>query len=164
MRMLSHRRRAVAPPVLALLAVLTAAGCASSDEAATAAVPSPDAATTALCHHLDRLLPRRVDGLRRADPTPQSALTAGWGDPAIILRCGVPRPAKMNDPEANGIEVDGVGWLQEQRDDGSFRFTTTLRKAYVEVTLPKQRTSHGLAPLTYLAAAVKKTIPHGVAG
>ena len=108
-------------------------------------------------------VPAKVDGQDRRDPEPASALTAGWGDPAIILRCGVQRPSKMDDPEADGVEVNGVGWLLEKQDDGSFRFTTTLRKAYVEVTIPKQRTGNGMAPLVDLAPAVKKTIPEGIA-
>lgn len=149
---------------LALLALLiTAVGCSSGDDSATAAVPSPNATVTKLCRNLDEELPRTVDGLDREDPRPASELTAGWGSPAIILRCGVPRPAAMDDPEADGVEVDGVGWLMQQQDDGSFRFTTTLRLAYVEVTIPAERSAHGMAPLVSLAPAIRKTIPEGVA-
>ncbi|MEU7059614.1 DUF3515 domain-containing protein [Streptomyces sp. NPDC046197] len=158
----SLRHRLIGLPVLAVL--ITAAGCSSADDSATAAVPSPDATVTKLCRNLDRALPRTVDGLGRQDPEPASALTAGWGSPAIILRCGVPRPAEMNNPEADGAEVNGVGWLLQKQGDGSFRFTTTLRKAYVEVTIPAGRTAHGMAPLVSLAPAVKKTIPEGIAG
>lgn len=118
---------------------------------------------TKLCRNLDKVLPSKADGLERRDPEPASALTAGWGDPAIILRCGVERPAQMSDPEADGVEVDGVGWLLQKRTDGSFRFTTTLRTAYVEVTIPKARTARGMAPLVDLAPAVKKAIPEGIA-
>ncbi|WNM30485.1 DUF3515 domain-containing protein [Streptomyces sp. Li-HN-5-11] len=157
----SFRHRLLGLPVLAVL--ITATGCSSSDDSATVAVPSPDAAVTKLCRNLDRALPKKVDGLSRKDPRPASVLTAGWGSPAIILRCGVPRPAKMNDPEADGAEVNGVGWLLQKQGDGSFRFTTTLRLAYVEVTIPAQRTGHGVAPLVDLAPAVKKAIPEGIA-
>ncbi|CQR61556.1 DUF3515 domain-containing protein [Streptomyces leeuwenhoekii] len=157
-----HRHRFVlAPPALGLL--LAAAGCSSADGSASAAVPSPGADATRLCRNLDAELPSKVDGLSREDPEPRSALTAGWGNPVIILRCGVPRPAEMSDPEADGVEVDGVGWLLQKRKDGSFRFTTTLRKAYAEVTLPKERAGDGLAPLVDLAPAVKKAIPEGIA-
>jgi hypothetical protein len=148
----------------ALAAVLiTATGCSSADDSARAVVPGPGAKVTKLCQNLDRTLPSEVDGRDRRDPEPASALTAGWGDPAIILRCGVERPAEMSDPEADGVEADGVGWLLQKRADGSFRFTTTLRKAYVEVTIPKDRTADGLAPLVDLAPAVKKAIPEGIA-
>jgi hypothetical protein len=157
----SFRHRLLGLPVLAVL--ITAVGCSSSDDSAAVAVPTPDAAVTKLCRNLDRVLPQKVDGLSRKDPQPASALTAGWGSPAIILRCGVPRPAAMNDPEADGAEVDGVGWLLQKQGDGSFRFTTTLRLAYVEVTVPAERSGNGVAPLVSLAPAVKKAIPEGVA-
>ncbi|MFI9647982.1 DUF3515 domain-containing protein [Streptomyces sp. NPDC052040] len=159
--MSTFRPRSAGLPVLALL--IAAVGCSRSDGGPSAAVPSPDAKVARLCGNLDKVLPQKVDGLGRNDPEPRSALTAGWGSPAIILRCGVPRPTEMDDPEADGMDVDGVGWLLQKRDDGSFRFTTTLRRAYVEVTLPKERTDHGVAPLVSLAPAVKKAIPEGIA-
>ncbi|MEU8654053.1 DUF3515 domain-containing protein [Streptomyces sp. NPDC048737] len=153
-------RPAVLPP-LALL--LVAVGCSSADGDVSAVVPSPSATVTELCRNLDRTLPSSVDDQHRRDPSPASALTAGWGNPAIILRCGVERPAEMSNTEADGVEVNGVGWLLQKRDDGSFRFTTALRTAYVEVTIPEERTADGLAPLVDLAPAVKKAIPEGIA-
>ncbi|WP_020138722.1 DUF3515 domain-containing protein [Streptomyces sp. 351MFTsu5.1] len=159
--MIYFRRRLIGLP--ALLTLITLAGCSSADDGARAAVPSPGTEVTGLCENLDKALPSKVDGQDRRDPEPASALTAGWGDPAIILRCGVQRPSKMDDPEADGVEVNGVGWLLEKQDDGSFRFTTTLRKAYVEVTIPAKRTGNGMAPLVDLAPAVKKAIPAGIA-
>ena len=164
-----HRHRTVPAvhtvfglPVLAAV-LITATGCSSADDNARAAVPGPGAEVTELCRNLDKTLPSEVDGQDRRDPEPASALTAGWGDPAIILRCGVARPAKMNDPEADGVEVDGVGWLLQKQDDGSFRFTSTLRKAYVEVRIPAKRTGGGMAPLVDVAPAIKKAIPAGIA-
>ena len=154
-----HRLRRL--PALALL--IAAAGCSSADDSASAAVPSPDAKVTKLCQNLDKALPSKVDGLSREDPEPASALTAGWGNPLIILRCGVQRPAEMDDPQADGVEVDGVGWQLQKQDDGSFRFTTVLRTAYVEVTIPQERAEDGMAPLVDLAPAVKKAIPEGIA-
>ncbi|CAM5670491.1 DUF3515 domain-containing protein [Streptomyces aurantiogriseus] len=155
------RHRPIVLPPLALL--LAAVGCSSADGDASAAVPSPSATVTKLCRNLDEALPSDVDDLDRRDPSPASALTAGWGNPAIILRCGVERPAKMSDPEADGVEVNDVGWLLEKQENGSFRFTTALRRAYVEVTIPEDRTADGMAPLVDLAAAIKKAIPKGIA-
>ncbi|MFJ4619377.1 DUF3515 domain-containing protein [Streptomyces sp. NPDC088812] len=155
------RHRPVVAPSLALL--LAAVGCSSADGDASAAVPSPSAPVTELCRNLDKALPSEVDDLGRRDPSPTSPLTAGWGNPAIILRCGVERPAEMSDEQADGVEVDGVGWLLEKQENGSFRFTTTLRRAYVEVTIPEDRTGNGMAPLVDLAAPVKKAIPEGIA-
>lgn len=146
------------PLVLSAAALLVAAaGCSSSDASASVAVPSPPAAEAALCRALDRALPQSVAGQERQDPEPASELTAGWGDAAIVLRCGVPRPERMSDPQAQGVEVNGVNWLLEERDDGP-RFTTTYRKTYVEVTLGKQYL-HDASPLTDLAGPVEKTVP-----
>ncbi|MET7360772.1 DUF3515 domain-containing protein [Streptomyces sp. NPDC005562] len=148
------------------LALLITTACSSTDDGASVAVPSPDAKAAGLCRDLHARLPREVDGLERTDPAPKSDLTAGWGDPAIILRCGVPRPPEMIDPDyaaKNGVKVNGVAWLLQKRDDGSYTFTTGARLAYVEVTLPEERAGDGLGPLTDFAAPVKKTIPTGIA-
>ncbi|MDN0199668.1 DUF3515 domain-containing protein [Streptomyces sp. S.PNR 29] len=163
----SYRHRLLGLPALVLL--ITAAGCSSADDSGSAAVPSPDTKVTKLCRNLDKVLPAKVDDVSRDDPEPASALTAGWGSPAIILRCGVPRPPKMidpkvaegGDPDALAGGVNGVDWLMEKQDDGAYRFTTANRLAYVEVTVPKGRDTSGV--LVDLAPAVKKAIPEGIA-
>ncbi|MEU0038708.1 MULTISPECIES: DUF3515 domain-containing protein [unclassified Streptomyces] len=149
-------------PVLALL--ISTTGCSSADDGASAVVPGPDAKVSALCQNLDEALPKKVDGLDRNDPEPRSALTAGWGSPAIILRCGVERPSKMSDEDALSGEVNGVGWLMEKQSDGAYRFTSSLRRAYVEVSVPKKWAQRdGSAALVDLAAPIKKAIPAGIA-
>ncbi|MET7295461.1 DUF3515 domain-containing protein [Streptomyces griseoloalbus] len=163
----SFRHRRTVLPALAVL--ITAAGCSSADDSASAAVPSPDAKVTKLCQNLDKALPATVDGESRDDPAPASELTAGWGGVAIILRCGVGRPPKMADPKvANGRDADavpggvnGVDWLMEKRDGDTYRFTTANREAYVEVEVTDGRDSTGV--LIDLAPAVKKAIPEGIA-
>ncbi|MET8026670.1 DUF3515 domain-containing protein [Streptomyces avermitilis] len=148
-------------PVLALL--IAATGCSSADGNTSATVPSPDAKVTELCQNLDKVLPNKVDGLERKDPEPRSALTAGWGSPAIILRCGVERPAEMLDPKASTTEVNGVGWLVQEHDDGSYVFTTSLRRAYVEIRLSAGQATKGAGSLVDLAKPIKKAIPEGIA-
>ncbi|MER7572854.1 DUF3515 domain-containing protein [Streptomyces sp. NPDC126514] len=163
----SLRHRLIGLPALVLS--ITVAGCSSADDSGSAAVPSPGARTTELCQNLDKVLPSKVAGESRRDPEPASALTAGWGNPEIILRCGVPRPPKMTDPEvAEGRDpdavaggVNGVEWLMEERDGGAYRFTCANRRAYVEVTVPDGVDRS--AVLIDLAPAVKKAIPEGIA-
>ncbi|WP_151483849.1 DUF3515 domain-containing protein [Streptomyces albicerus] len=147
----------------ALVLLIAATGCSSADDNAPTAVPSPGAKVTKLCQNLDKSLPRKVDGLDREDPEPRSALTAGWGSPAIILRCGVRRPAEMLDPKASSTVVNGVGWLVQEQDDGAYVFTSSLRLAYVEVQLSKDQAKKGAGALVDLAAPVKKAIPEGIA-
>lgn len=162
-----RHRILIGPPALVLL--ITTAGCSSADDNASAAVPSPGPQAVKLCRNLDKALPAKLDGLSREDPEPASVLTAGWGSPAIILRCGVERPPKMidpkvaegGDPDAVAGGVNGVDWLMEKQDDGAYRFTTANRSAYVEVMVPKGRDSTGV--LVDLAPAVKKAIPEGIA-
>lgn len=158
-----HFRHRLLGPSAALL-LLAVAGCSSTDAAATITVPTPTEKTAALCASLDGELPKDVAGHERRDPQPQSELTAAWGDSAIVLRCGTPRPAKMTDPGEDGVSVDDVAWLVEKQQDGGYRFTTGLRLAYVEVTLDAETAEkHGSGPLTAFAGPVKKTIPEGVA-
>ncbi|MEV8595598.1 DUF3515 domain-containing protein [Streptomyces sp. NPDC052012] len=163
----SFRHRHAVLPALAVL--ITVAGCSSADDDASAAVPSPDAKVTELCQNLDKALPATVDGESRDDPEPASALTAGWGGEAIILRCGVERPPKMADPKvADGHDpdampggVNGVDWLMEKQDDDTYRFTTANREAYVEISVTDGRDSTGV--LIDLAPGIKKAIPEGIA-
>lgn len=154
------RRFALLPAAAALLAL---AGCTSSADA-TRPVPQPPQKAAELCRALQDDLPRQVDGLDRNESEPASEFAADWGDPAVQLRCGVPRPEILTpgsdhyNPTAEGVEVNGVLWLPEELEDG-YRFTTTLRKAYVEVTVPRKYEPE-VNPLTDLAKAVKGTIPN----
>jgi len=79
-------------------------------------------------------LPGRVDGQTRVDRTPESLLTAAWGDPAIVVRCGVATPEALQ-PTSQLVTVDGIDWLPENLASG-YRFTTVGRLANVEVTVP----------------------------
>ncbi|HWU11791.1 MAG TPA: DUF3515 domain-containing protein [Streptomyces sp.] len=150
------RSRVLAPS--AALFVLAAAGCSSGGAQPSVTVPAPSPEAAGYCGKLHEALPETVAGLERSDPSPDSELTAGWGDGAIVLRCGVPRPAKMDDPQSDAVDADGVNWLLEQRDDAGPRFTTTYRKAYVEVTLGTEY-AHDITPLSAFAVPVRKTVP-----
>ncbi|MDF6018571.1 DUF3515 domain-containing protein [Streptomyces sp. JH34] len=149
------RRSLVLAPSAALL-VLIVAGCSGGGP--SVAVPTPSSEAAGYCEELHEELPETVDDLERSDPSPESDLTAGWGDGAIVLRCGVPRPARMDDSQSKAVDADGVNWLLEQRDDAGPRFTTTYRKAYVEVTLGSEY-AHDITPLSAFAGPVRKTVP-----
>ncbi|MGW2861367.1 DUF3515 domain-containing protein [Streptomyces sp. NPDC001205] len=160
---LSRRRPLLVLPAVAVS--LAAAGCSSTDAPAAITVPTPPAKVASQCAALHKLLPAKVSGLDRNDPSPTSDLTAGWGDgPAIVLRCGVPKPAAMSDPQKsqNGVELSGVTWLPERLADGGYRATTALREAYVEVTVAAKYGSE-IGALNEFGDAVKKAIPEGIA-
>jgi hypothetical protein len=101
-------------------------------------------------HHA---LPEQVDGRDRRDTEPASDRTAAWGNPALVLRCGVPRPAGLS-PTSEVIEVNGVGWFLAERK-AAYVFTTVGRRTYVEVRVPASTPrEQATAPLADLAEAV----------
>ncbi|MFJ2194808.1 DUF3515 domain-containing protein [Streptomyces violaceusniger] len=158
----AHRSltRRLVPLALALVPIAGCSFIGDSDGSVALAVPSPSAQAAAVCRALHKELPSTVDGLKRGTAEPASDYTAVWGDPAVQLRCGVPRPAAMSST-TESAEVNGVAWLPEKQKDG-YRFTTVLRRAYVEVTVPRKYAPEINALLDF-AKAVKKTVPKGVA-
>jgi hypothetical protein len=118
--------------------------------------PVPPAEVAAACAALPAALPEQVESQSRRPTSPASSLTAAWGDPAIVLRCGVPRPAAL-EPTSEVVEVNGVEWFGEPTADG-YVFTTTGRVANVEVRVPNAYAPE-VNPLTDLAAAVTENIP-----
>ncbi|MFD6359453.1 DUF3515 domain-containing protein [Streptomyces roseolus] len=151
----SHRPLGLLAAAAVLLPAVT--GCSSGAQASVR-VPTPPAAEAALCRALAKELPDSVAGQERSDPSPDSELTAGWGDGAIVLRCGVDRPEKMSDPQAQGVSAEGVRWMLEQPEQGGPRFTSVYRKTYVEVALD-ERYAHDIGPLVDLAGPVDRTVP-----
>jgi hypothetical protein len=118
--------------------------------------PTPDAASAAACAKVVAELPSTVASQPTADHTPTSPLTQAWGDPPIVLRCGVAAPAALR-PDSQLVTVNGVDWLPEQTDAG-YRFTTVGRIANVEVTVPTAYAPEGAA-LVDVAGAVRSLDP-----
>jgi hypothetical protein len=135
------------PAALASVAVLglTLAGCGGAAEVQAA----PDAGDTACTALLERL-PDTVLDRTRTDLAVTGAAT--WGDPAIVLRCGVPAPG----PSSNCLEANGVDWIYSETKD-VFRFVTHDRIPAVEVTVPTS-VDRSAAPgaLVDLVTAVKR--------
>lgn len=132
-------------------------GCSGPVEVAATA---PGTEATATCSRLLDALPDTVDDQSRRAVTPEDALAAAWGDPAIVLRCGVDRPDAMT-PDAQLFEVDGLGWLPEQLT-GGYVFTTSGRTVYVEVTVPDDYAPEVNAVVD-LGGVVAATVPETAA-
>ncbi|MFD7510559.1 DUF3515 domain-containing protein [Streptomyces sp. NPDC059853] len=147
--------------------LLALAGCAAADGAEGApsvVAPSPDAAAAEVCDALDAALPERVEGGERADGDGIPPYAALWGDPAIVLRCGVPLPLVLTpgeesyDPLADAVDVNGVSWLLEDAPGGGKLFTTTHRTVNVEVSVPAAYAPE-VNPLVDLAEAIAGQVP-----
>lgn len=77
---------------------------------------------------------------------------AQWGDPPIVLRCGVPAPGPTTD---RCLTIDDVDWVLVD-EKGDFRFVTYGREPAVEVTVPAAAgRTNAPSALVDLAAAVK---------
>ncbi|MFC4493966.1 DUF3515 domain-containing protein [Streptomyces ovatisporus] len=147
-------------PFAVAVAALAVAGCSGEEGPAA---PSPSGKAAATCRSLHDRLPEHVDGQERITLDPASKYTAAWGDPAIELRCGVPRPEKLSpgsehyNPTAEAVEVNGVSWLLEKREEG-YRFTTIGRAANVELTVPEDHAPE-IDALPDLAKSVRTSVP-----
>jgi hypothetical protein len=107
------------------------------------------------CARLHHALPDAADGRDRRDTEPASVRTAAWGDPPVVLRCGVPRPPGLT-ATSEVVEVNGVGWFLTERPRG-FVFTTVGRTTYVEVRVPAGTPrEQATGPLVDLAEAVSE--------
>jgi hypothetical protein len=111
--------RALIPALL-----LGAAGCGSD-----LPKPGPEAGSAACTALLERL-PERVLDRQRTDLDVAGA--AAWGDPAIVLRCGVQPTGPTSDP---CLDAGGLDWTFTETKE-HFRFITYGREPAVEVTLP----------------------------
>jgi hypothetical protein len=142
-----------------LLAGTVLGGCGDGSPSATeVSPPTPVARTASFCERLARALPARVDGRRPTRVTPSSPLTAGWGAPPVVLRCGVPPPRGLT-RSSRLIEVDGLSWFLRETDD-AFVFTTADRVANVEVRVPSSvPREEATAPLVDLARPVLESLP-----
>ncbi len=121
--------------------------------------PELTGATEQACADLKKELPATVDGADRRAVEPSDAPAAAWGDPAIVLRCGVAMP-KAFDKFSACQETNGIGWfIPEEQMTGapaSVTMTTIGRDVNVEVTLPAEHWPPANA-MVDLARAIKKT-------
>jgi Protein of unknown function (DUF3515) len=122
------------------------AGCGASGAAVQVDTPTLAGTAAAQCARVIKALPSTLDDQDRRDVAPAGAagMSAAWGDPAIVLRCGVPRPAALRRTSFCFV-VNRVGWLATQDGEalpmtrpvpGTVDFTTIGRSVYVELSVP----------------------------
>jgi hypothetical protein len=96
--------------------------------------PVPNEIAQPICTAVMTDLPAKVlDESRRTVKPGQ--LSAAWGRPAIVLRCGVDKPPGLS-ATSQCFEVNGVGWFAEEAN-GGYLFTTIGRPAFIELAVPK---------------------------
>lgn len=146
-------------PALLLALALGCVGTLGACSDGTVTVPTPTPSTTAVsqaCDELDASLPETLAGQTSRTTSPDSPLTAAWGDPAITLTCGVPQPSALR-ATSQVVSVNGVTWFPEQLTAG-YRFTTVGRTADVQVDVPDHYAPEA-GVLTDIAGALKAADP-----
>ncbi|WP_408896168.1 DUF3515 family protein [Nocardioides sp. R1-1] len=145
-------------PLAALLALpLALAGCTGPVEVDVPELPDADRAA---CAAFAADLPDTLADEERVDIEPADAPAAAYGDPAIVVRCGVARPEGF-DLTAACESADGVGYYipDEQYDDQGLDLTLTAAgyRPRVEVSIPaRYRPNAGPAAMAALAPLVKR--------
>jgi Protein of unknown function (DUF3515) len=153
----------VGATLVGILAAALLAACSGGSAGPLAvAAPSPARQVAVFCDRLHDALPKGLDGRPRAPVSPKSPLTAAWGDPAVVLRCGVAKPRALR-PTSDLIKINGVSWFLDESHD-VYVFTTYDRVAYVEVRVPTSvPREQATAPLVDLARPVITSVPSTVA-
>jgi Protein of unknown function (DUF3515) len=148
------------PLALACTVVVLVGSWSSADDRVE--VPRPSGRAAGYCQALAAALPGELLGHARRDPSPASPYVAAWGgSPRTVLRCGIDRPEELDGEHAKDWSptVDDVTWWSQKLSDGGYRFVTTMRAAYVEVTVPAGAARNPFDPAAALTAAVKANIP-----
>ena len=128
----------------------------------TAAAIPPNPAADPGCVKVFAKLPVQLGTLAPRVARATSTFVAAWGDPAVILRCGVPRPGELIPGNADLVLDIGTGagatteWLPKKTSAGTY-FTTIDRSVYVEVFVPGELQSS--APLPGLSQAIAAALP-----
>jgi hypothetical protein len=105
--------------------LLTVAGCGS----ASTVEPAPNAGAGA-CKSLIGRVPRTVLGAPRNTLDVTGA--ASWGDPAVVLRCGVTPPGPTTD---RCVEANGLDWVFSETKT-TYQFVSYGRNPAIEVRVP----------------------------
>lgn len=93
-------------------------------------------ADSAACRSLLPALPDKLSDASRREIEGSPAGIAAWGDPAVILRCGLETPEDLTCSSAL-VQVNGVSWLQlTEAGLGSTTYIAADRSVRVAVTVP----------------------------
>jgi hypothetical protein len=167
------------PVLVALLVVVRVAGSGSSgDSGAVAevsgtttppraadlplvtvdtATPSPQA--DASCPALVQALPTVLVDQAARKVRSTSPYVRAWGNPAVVLVCGVERPARFV-VGASLIQIDGVQWFVDTSDPKTVVWTAVDRPVYVQVRVPASIDSASVTELTsHITATLAQQAP-----
>jgi len=116
-------------------------------------VPPPTPETDAACPRFMADLPIELAGERSRPVRSDTPYAYAWGEPPIVLRCGVDRPADFV-RDSPVFDINGVTWFVDDTDPDEYVYTAVDRPVYVEITVPSTIDS---APVVVLSDLVATT-------
>ncbi len=144
----------------ALLVVLALAAASCGKEPVSIPTLRLTADDQAVCQRVVNALPDRVAEQSRRKTQPAEALGGAWGDPPIVLQCGVGVPDGFT--RASSCQsADGVGWFvpdsQVEAQSADVVMSTAGYRPVLQVTVPATYRPNGLAAaMVELAPMVKE--------
>jgi hypothetical protein len=119
-------------------------------------VPPVTPEADASCPALMSTLPLELSGETSRRVQSDSPYAYAWGDPAIVLVCGVDRPAGYV-AGVSAIQINGVQWYVDTGNPDTTVWTTVDRPVYVQISLPASVDS---APVTALTTQIAQALPY----
>jgi hypothetical protein len=119
-------------------------------------VPPATQEADTYCPGLMSTLPVELAGEPSRRVKSDTPYAYAWGDPAIVLICGVDRPAGFV-VGVSAIQINGVQWYVDTDDPDTTVWTTVDRPVYLQVSLPSSVDS---APVTALTPQIAATLPY----
>jgi hypothetical protein len=120
------------------------------------AVPPVTPEADASCPALMSTLPLELSGEQSRRVQSDSPYAYAWGDPPVVLICGVDRPAGYV-VGVSAIQINGVQWYVDTSDPDTTVWTTVDRPVYVQISLPSSVDS---APVTALTPQIAQALPY----
>jgi hypothetical protein len=118
-------------------------------------VPPVSPEADASCPALLEQLPLELAGEPSRPVDSDTPYAYAWGEPPVVLVCGVERPAALV-PTSPLIQISGVNWLVDTTDPDRIVWTAVDRPVYVQVTVSADTDS---APVTALGPVINDTLP-----
>ena len=133
---------------------------AASGPVAVSLPGTVDQRTETVCRALLAKLPKLLSTSAGRPVTPATAVerAAAWGDPAIVLRCGVGAPATAKGA-GQVLNFDGVDWLISDGANHSQVVRAVGREVAVELDVPSAYAGHAASLLGPLTDPLTSSVP-----
>jgi hypothetical protein len=119
-------------------------------------VPPVTPEAQASCPAVMAALPLELTGEISRRVQSESLFAYAWGEPPVVLVCGVDRPAGFV-VGVSAIQINGVQWYVDTDDPDTTVWTTVDRPVYVQVSLPAAVDS---GPVTALSTTLAAELPY----